>query len=60
MLCAVGDYRHHVVTAGYVSAEDGTGIVHIAPAFGEDMLAGKAHNLPVLETVDENGRFVPG
>lgn len=55
----VGDYRHHVVTAGYVSAEDGTGIVHTAPAFGEeDMLTAKAHALPVLETVDEEGRLV--
>ncbi|OGL73468.1 hypothetical protein A3E39_02815 [Candidatus Uhrbacteria bacterium RIFCSPHIGHO2_12_FULL_60_25] len=53
-------YAHHVVTAGYVSAEDGTGIVHTAPAFGEeDMLTAKAHNLPVLETVDESGAFVP-
>lgn len=57
-LPAEGGYR--VITADYVSAEDGTGIVHIAPAFGEeDMQAGKQHRLPVLETLDAEGRFVP-
>lgn len=56
-LPAPGGYR--IVTATYVSAEDGTGIVHTAPAFGEeDMATGKAHNLPVLETLDAEGRFV--
>jgi isoleucyl-tRNA synthetase len=50
---------HRVVTAEYVSADDGTGIVHIAPAFGEDdMQTAKAHELPVIETVDETGHFI--
>jgi isoleucyl-tRNA synthetase len=53
------DKPHRVVAAGYVTAEDGTGIVHIAPAFGEDdMQTAKKHELPVLETVDETGHFI--
>ncbi len=49
-----------VVPANFVSLKEGTGLVHIAPAFGEeDMEAGKKNNLPVLMTVDETGCFVP-
>ena len=49
----------YVVAADYVSVADGTGIVHTAPAYGvDDMATGKKHNLPVLITVDESGRFV--
>jgi len=49
----------YVVSAEYVSVEDGTGIVHTAPAYGvDDMETGKKHGLPVLITVDESGRFV--
>ncbi len=48
-----------VVTADYVSTADGTGIVHTAPAYGvDDLETGKKHDLPVLVTVDETGRFV--
>lgn len=48
-----------VTLADYVSTEDGTGIVHIAPAFGEDdYQVGKRYDLPVLQLVDEQGRFV--
>jgi len=45
---------HEVIAAGFVSTEEGTGLVHIAPAFGEDDLrvAGKG-KIPV--TVDERG-----
>jgi isoleucyl-tRNA synthetase len=54
-------HERHVVAADYVSANDGTGIVHQAPAFGEeDMKVGKAHNFDVLETLDAEGRFVAG
>ncbi|MDQ4078406.1 MAG: class I tRNA ligase family protein, partial [Chloroflexota bacterium] len=50
---------HYVVTGDFVSTEDGTGIVHIAPAFGaDDMAVGRAHNLPVLLTVAPDGTFV--
>ncbi len=52
---------YKVVGAGFVSVEEGTGIVHIAPAFGEDdMSVGKENNLPVLMTVDEDGKFIDG
>jgi len=47
-----------VIGGNFVSVEEGTGIVHIAPAFGEDdMNAGRENNLPVVQMVDENGRF---
>lgn len=49
-----------VITMGYVSADDGTGLVHTAPAFGEDdFMASKSHQLAILETVDEEGRQKP-
>ena len=45
--------------ATFVSTEDGTGLVHIAPAFGaDDMEAGRKFNLPTLMTVDAQGRFI--
>jgi isoleucyl-tRNA synthetase len=51
---------YYVVTADYVTTEDGTGLVHTAPAFGqEDMETGKAYNLPVLMTVQPDGTFIP-
>jgi isoleucyl-tRNA synthetase len=47
-----------VIGTDFVSLEDGTGIVHIAPAFGEDDYnAGKAENLPMLQPVDAAGKF---
>lgn len=50
---------HYVVAANFVSKEEGTGIVHIAPAFGEDdMNVAKKYDLPVLMTVDEKGNFI--
>jgi isoleucyl-tRNA synthetase len=49
-----------VVMEDYVTTEDGTGLVHTAPAFGaEDMLASQHHNLPILMTVAEDGTFIP-
>ncbi len=48
-----------VVGDGYVTTTDGTGIVHIAPAFGEDdMRIGVDNDLPVVNPVDAAGRFV--
>lgn len=48
-----------VTTADYVTTEDGTGIVHTAPAFGEDDYnTGKRYNLPVFQPVDESGKFI--
>jgi isoleucyl-tRNA synthetase len=45
--------------ADFVTTEDGTGIVHVAPAYGEDDLKlGQKHGLPVLHAVGEDGYFV--
>lgn len=50
---------HKVVTGDFVTAGDGTGIVHIAPAFGADDLAvARQHSLPVIHSVDATGHFV--
>ncbi|MBI3341876.1 isoleucine--tRNA ligase [Candidatus Curtissbacteria bacterium] len=47
---------YRVVEADYVSLEDGSGIVHVAPAFGEeDMNLGQKEKLPLLRTIDKNG-----
>jgi isoleucyl-tRNA synthetase len=49
----------YVIEGSFVSTTDGTGIVHIAPAFGaEDMQVGREHDLPVLMTVDSRGEFI--
>ena len=49
---------HRVVTAGFVTAGEGTGLVHLAPAFGADDLdAGRQHGLPVVNPVRPDGRF---
>ncbi len=48
----------HVTTADFVSTEDGTGIVHIAPAFGEDDFGvGQKLGLPIVCPVDDEGKF---
>ena len=49
---------HRVVTGSFVTTEDGTGLVHLAPAFGaDDMETSKAHGLPVVNPVDPDGTF---
>ena len=49
----------YVIDADFVTTKEGTGIVHLAPAFGaDDMAIGKEYSLPILETVDEEGRFI--
>lgn len=49
---------YEIIVEDFVSIEDGTGIVHIAPAFGEDDLeASKKHGLEVLQHVDIDGTF---
>ena len=48
----------YVTVADYVTTEDGTGIVHIAPAFGEDdYQVGRRYDLPVLQPVAEDGKY---
>lgn len=52
---------YYVTCDGYVTLTDGSGIVHIAPAFGEDDAnVGRNYNLPFVQMVDERGRFVKG
>jgi isoleucyl-tRNA synthetase len=49
----------HIWHADYVSQEDGTGIVHLAPAFGaEDLELAREHNIPVIHHVGTDGKFV--
>jgi len=56
-----GDGWQNIYTiqlADFVTVEDGTGVVHIAPGFGEDdMNLGKEKNLPMIKHVDPTGRF---
>ncbi len=54
--CAAGAFR--MFNAGYVSTEDGTGIVHIAPAFGEeDSKVFRDTGIPAVEPMDAECRF---
>ncbi|MDH3421426.1 MAG: isoleucine--tRNA ligase [Gemmatimonadota bacterium] len=47
-----------VVAEDFVSASDGTGVVHMAPAFGaDDYAAGQRHGLPMLNPLDASGHF---
>ena len=49
---------HYVVCDTYVTLTDGTGVVHIAPAFGEDdSKVGKKYDLPFLQLVNEKGEM---
>jgi isoleucyl-tRNA synthetase len=49
---------HRVVLADFVSLEDGTGVVHMAPAFGpEDLEIGRREGWPVFKPIDGEGRF---
>ncbi len=51
---------HRVVLADFVTIEDGTGLVHIAPAFGaDDMSLAQEEDLPILMTVAADGTFMP-
>jgi isoleucyl-tRNA synthetase len=50
---------YHAIAADFVSMEDGTGIVHIAPAYGEDdYLAGQEHGLDFVHNVDLQGKII--
>ena len=52
---------HYVILAEYVTTDDGTGLVHQAPAFGADDLAScRAYGLPVVNPVLPNGHFEDG
>ncbi|MCM0650965.1 isoleucine--tRNA ligase [Clostridium swellfunianum] len=50
----------YVVHADYVTLTDGTGVVHTAPAYGEeDAITGRKYDLPMLNLVDAEGKFIP-
>ncbi|MES2329468.1 MAG: isoleucine--tRNA ligase [Bacteroidota bacterium] len=50
-----------VLVGDFVTTEDGTGIVHTAPAFGaDDYRVGKKYNIGILTMVDKQGKFVDG
>ena len=52
---------HYVTCDTYVTLSDGTGVVHIAPAFGEDdYKVGKRYDLPVVQLINEEGKFPVG
>ncbi|GAA2414885.1 isoleucine--tRNA ligase [Streptomyces glaucosporus] len=52
---------HFVLNAEYVTTEDGTGLVHQSPAFGEDdLLTCRAYGLPVVNPVRPDGTFEEG
>ena len=52
---------YKVWPADFVSIEDGSGVLHVAPAFGEDDLKlGKQNNIPVIITIDESGKVKQG
>ncbi|MFT3679870.1 MAG: isoleucine--tRNA ligase [Ferruginibacter sp.] len=58
---APGAQPFKVVLGDFVTTEDGTGIVHTAPAFGaDDFKVGKKNNLGILTLVDKRGRFLEG
>ncbi|RMG39846.1 MAG: isoleucine--tRNA ligase [Methanobacteriota archaeon] len=54
----IGGNAFIVTVADYVTTEDGTGIVHSAPAFGaDDAETGKRYNAPIIQCVDQEGKF---
>ena len=53
--------REVIVAESFVSAEEGSGVVHLAPAFGaDDYAAGQRHGLAFVQPVDGRGRFPAG
>ena len=50
------DNAYRIIPADFVSLSEGTGLVHIAPAYGaEDLKVGRAENLPIIHVVELNG-----
>ena len=51
---------HFIILADFVTVADGTGLVHMSPAFGaDDMAACRAYGLAVVNPIQEDGRFSP-
>ena len=56
-----GAQPFRVILGDFVTTEDGTGIVHTAPAFGaDDYKVGKKNNLGILTLIDKQGKFIEG
>lgn len=56
-----GATAHRVWHADYVSVEDGTGVVHLSPAYGEeDYALARANQVPVVSNLDDNGFYTEG
>lgn len=56
-----GPDAHRVLAADFVTADDGTGLVHEAPAYGEeDYELSKKEGVPIVSIVDENGNYTEG
>lgn len=56
-----GTNAHRIWHADYVSLEEGTGVVHLAPAYGEeDYSLAKAKNFPFVSIIDDNGLYTSG
>lgn len=54
-----GKKAYYTILGDFVTSDEGTGIVHIAPAFGEDdYQAGQKYDLPMIHPVDKSGKFV--
>lgn len=56
-----GENAHVIWHADYVNLDDGTGVVHIAPAYGEeDYVLAKAKGFPVVSSLDDSGFYTEG
>lgn len=56
-----GKNAHQIWNADYVNLEDGTGIVHIAPAYGEeDYILSRKKDFPMVNNIDDNGFYNEG
>jgi isoleucyl-tRNA synthetase len=56
-----GENAHRILSAPFVTTEEGTGVVHMAPAYGEeDYDLAKKENLPIIIDTDENGFYTEG
>lgn len=56
-----GENAHKIWHADYVSLEDGTGVVHLAPAYGEeDYVMAKENGIPYVSNLDDNGFYTEG
>lgn len=56
-----GAGAHQVYHEDYVSLDEGTGIVHLSPAYGEeDFAMAKRNNIPVISNIDDNGFYDSG